>query len=191
LEVGFVVAAPILETSLVEQLNAMSVAWLGNGRRERTFTVGYFDEDKIKDDKVFYLKDNKNSNIIAFANELVTHDPDLSTIDMMRYTKTAPNSTMDYLFIKLFEYYKEKGCKKFSLGLAPLAGFDERPGMSIEEKSMNLIFKTSRRFFSFKGLRDYKDKFEPEWQDRFLAYNGSPISLAKIGYGLTKVTKLK
>ncbi|MEI8361428.1 MAG: phosphatidylglycerol lysyltransferase domain-containing protein [bacterium] len=190
MDIEFVVAEPELDINLVDQLQEVSNEWLKSGRKERTFTVGFFDEHKIKTEKLFYLKDNKTSKIIAFANEMITHEPGLATIDMMRYAQSSPNSAMDYLFTKLFEYYLEMGYKKFSLGLAPLSGFDERPNMSIEEKSMNIIFKTSRRFFSFKGLRDYKNKFDPDWQDRYLAYNGSPITLARIGYSLTRVTKI-
>lgn len=191
LEIKFETIEPELSDAVLAQLKVVSNDWLGTGRKERTFTVGYFNEQKIRQDKVFCLINTKTAEIIAFADELRTHEPLLATIDMMRYAKTAPNGTMDYLFIKLFEYYRAQGYKKFSLGMAPLAGFEDKSDLSLEEKSLNLIFKTTRRFFSFKGLRDYKDKFVPEWQERFIAYNGSPLSLARIGYTLTKVTKYK
>ncbi|MGD0786110.1 MAG: phosphatidylglycerol lysyltransferase domain-containing protein, partial [Sedimentisphaerales bacterium] len=31
------------------------------------------------------------------------------------------------------------------------------------------IFKYGEHFYNFQGLRQYKEKFDPEWQPKFLA----------------------
>jgi len=54
---------------------------------------------------------------------------------------------------------------------------------------VHLLFEHLNRFFSFKGLRNYKEKFEPTWEDRFLAYQGGPLGLLKATLALIKVTE--
>jgi phosphatidylglycerol lysyltransferase len=177
--------------TLLDELYLVSTDWLGHGHHERTFTVGYFDRQQLKQCRLMLLRDASSNKIIAFANELNTYNTELASIDMMRHIKNAPNSAMDFLFICMFKYFYEQGYKKFSLGIAPLSGIANKQNLSVEERSMNYIFESSKRFFSFKGLRDFKAKFEPVWQERFLMYRGSALSLAKIGLALSKVTKIK
>jgi phosphatidylglycerol lysyltransferase len=75
------------------------------------------------------------------------------------------------------------------LGLAPLAGIGDRPGAPLEERALNQLSERLTRFFSYKGLRFYKAKFDPDWEERFLAYRGGPAGLARVGLALTRVTE--
>lgn len=34
-------------------------------------------------------------------------------------------------------------------------------------------------FYNFEGLRKYKEKFEPEWRPRYIAYEGGILSLPR------------
>jgi lysylphosphatidylglycerol synthetase-like protein (DUF2156 family) len=36
---------------------------------------------------------------------------------------------------------------------------------------------------------NYKDKFEPTWEDRFLAYQGGPLGLLKAAIALIRATE--
>ena len=48
---------------------------------------------------------------------------------------------MDYLFVKLFVHNKEKGFRRFDLGMAPMAGFQEHEEASLEEKAVHHFFQ--------------------------------------------------
>ncbi len=37
-----------------------------------------------------------------------------------------------------------------------------------------------------KVSASYKSKFEPTWEDRFLVYDGGPVSLPKIGLAMAR-----
>jgi lysylphosphatidylglycerol synthetase-like protein (DUF2156 family) len=42
--------------------------------------------------------------------------------------------------------------------------------------------------FSFKGLRSYKDKFEPLWEDRFLVYQNGHAGFVRTAIALGRIT---
>jgi lysylphosphatidylglycerol synthetase-like protein (DUF2156 family) len=49
-------------------------------------------------------------------------------VDLMRFKKEVPNSTMDFLFIQLLIYCKANGYRYFSFGVARWHRSDRRRG---------------------------------------------------------------
>jgi phosphatidylglycerol lysyltransferase len=46
-----------------------------------------------------------------------------------------------------------------------------------------MIFGRGERFYNFRGLHRYKDKFDPEWEPRYLAVPANialPVALANL-----------
>lgn len=56
--------------------------------------------------------------------------------------------------------------------MAPLSGLEQRPLAPLWHKLGNLIFTHGENFYNFEGLRHYKEKFNPEWQPRYIACPG-------------------
>jgi phosphatidylglycerol lysyltransferase len=83
---------------------------------------------------------------------------------------------MEHLTVELLLWGKEHGFQFFNLGMAPLSGLDGRKYGSRWNRIGGLIYTHGERFYNFKGLRHYKEKFHPTWEPRFLAYR-SKISL--------------
>src|SRR5574337_2033889 len=100
------------------RLRAISDEWLGK-RREKGFSLGYFDEAYLMKAPIAIVCSYEN--IVAFANIMPTYTKEFVTIDLMRHTNDAPNGVMDFLFIKLFDYFQAQGIEKFDLGMTPLA----------------------------------------------------------------------
>ena len=89
----------------------------------------------------------------------------------MRYNpETESNGIMDYLFVQMFLYLKDKGVKAFDLGMAPLSRVGMEEHSFFQEKIAYLVYAFTNRFYSFSGLRNYKEKFAPVWEPRFLSY---------------------
>jgi phosphatidylglycerol lysyltransferase len=47
----------------------------------------------------------------------------------------------------------------------------------------NLVFRHGEHFYSFEGLRQYKDKFDPTWFPKYIALPGGvalPLILADL-----------
>jgi phosphatidylglycerol lysyltransferase len=53
--------------------------------------------------------------------------------------------------------------------MAPLSGIAGRRLAPTWAKTAALIFRHGDRFYGFRGLRAYKEKFDPVWEPRYIA----------------------
>jgi phosphatidylglycerol lysyltransferase len=174
---------------LLDEVEEISNEWLSlPGRRERSFTLGSFDRSYLNETPLFAVRDS-DKHPLAFVNEIPSYRKGEAAIDLMRYRLETPHGTMEYLLTEVMLALREEGYHRFDLGLAPLAGVGDRPGATFQERTLSQLFERLTRFFSYKGLRNYKAKFEPDWEERFLAYGLGPLALARVGVALTRVTE--
>lgn len=165
----FEVVSPPFDDVLLDELRAVSDEWI-KGRREKGYSLGWFDKAYLEQAPVAILK-APEGNILAFASLAPGYDEGRTmSIDLMRHHSGTPNGTMDYLFVRLLEWCKEKGYHIFNLGNAPLSSVGESKSALREEKLAALVFQYGGHWYGFKGLRRYKEKFAPDWEPRFLAY---------------------
>ena len=76
---------------------------------------------------------------------------------------------MDYLFVELMLWGEAEGYRWFNLGMAPLAGLEDRALAPLWNRLGALLFRHGEHFYNFQGLRQYKEKFDPVWEPRYLA----------------------
>lgn len=107
----------------------------------------------------------------------------------MRHRPDTPNGVMDFMLIELMLAYFGEGYERFDLGLAPLSGLGETTDSTPEERVLKMLSQRLERLFSYKGLREYKAKYDPAWEDRYLVYSGGPQNLLSIGVALTRLTE--
>ncbi|MCO5382952.1 MAG: phosphatidylglycerol lysyltransferase domain-containing protein [Methanosarcina barkeri] len=62
------------------------------------------------------------TEIVAFANLWTSTDNEEISVDLMRHSPDAPDRTMEYLFVKLMLWGKEKGYRRFSSEWLPSQG---------------------------------------------------------------------
>jgi phosphatidylglycerol lysyltransferase len=86
----------------------------------------------------------------------------------MRYDPNT-KGIMDFLFAELMLWGKAEGYQWFSMGLAPLAGLEQFPLAPLWHKIGGMIFDIGDQFYNFKGLQEYKAKYSPQWEPRYLA----------------------
>ncbi len=164
-----VIEAPVPATAM-RQLRHVSDAWLASMKgAEKRFALGWFDEHYLRGCPVMVVR-APSGEIVAFANLLFERRANEATIDLMRYLPDAPSGTMDYLFVRLIEYARDRGFATFNLGVSPLAGVGESAQDPAAEKALRLVYEHGSAFYGFKGLRAYKDKFDPRWEKRYLVY---------------------
>lgn len=168
-------------------LREVSDEWLElGGHRERSFTLGRFEDDYIRNSPIFAVEDT-GSQIVAFANLIPDGVEGETTIDLMR-RRAQPDGVMDYLFLRAFEQLKSEGYHRFSLGMAPFANVGAEEGARIPERIVGQFYEHRNRLFSYKGLRSYKDKFHPCWEPRYLVYR-SESSLPAIALAIVRLTE--
>lgn len=154
---------------LLDELRSVSDAWLAlKHTREKSFSLGRFDADYLARSPLALVW--RGEQLVAFAN-VWSGDGELS-VDLMRHQPGAPSGTMDYLFTKLMLWGQQNGYQRFNLGMAPLAGLHSRSLAPLWNRFGALVFGRGERFYNFRGVRQYKDKFGPRWEPRYLALPG-------------------
>jgi len=145
----------------------VSREWLAQpGRREWRFMTGSYSDRYMQMCQLFVLRDADN-RIAAFVNLIPSYARGIATNDLLS---------------------RLEGYDYFNLGMAPLSGLDESSNRP-EERLLNLIYQSNQKIVSLKGLRQFKSKFEPEWQSKYIAYSGGPARIPRIAYALQKLMK--
>ena len=177
---------PPLKEGLLQKLKAVSDNWLLDMEREElVFSQGMFNWDEIKNQTVL-VAENEEEKIVGFLNIIPDYARDEGTFDLIRKTIDAPNGVIDFLHVELFNYLKQKNIRYLNLGFAPLSGI-EIPD-DITERSMKFAYEKIKSFSHYKGLREFKDKFDPVWYDKYLIYEHD-FDLLQIPALLSKVIK--
>ena len=171
--------------SLLPELKKVSDAWLlEKNTREKRFSLGFFHEDYLRRCPLAVVR--VKGAIVAFANLWPGVDREELSIDLMRYLPEAPHGVMDYLFVQLMLWGKQEGYRWFNLGMAPLAGLQDNEGARLWSRFGAFLFRHGDHFYNFQGLRQYKAKFDPVWEPRYLA---SPAGVALLRI-LTDISSL-
>jgi lysylphosphatidylglycerol synthetase-like protein (DUF2156 family) len=154
--------------SHLPKLKQISDAWLSLKKtREKGFSLGFFNENYLR-----YFPAGvviKDEQILAFSNIWQGAGQLECSIDLMRHLPEAPNGLMEYLFVELMLWGKQQGYRWFNLGMAPLSGLENHELAPFWNRLGAFIFRHGEHFYNFKGLRQYKDKFDPVWEPRYLA----------------------
>ncbi|MGL5820052.1 MAG: bifunctional lysylphosphatidylglycerol flippase/synthetase MprF [Sarcina sp.] len=160
---------PPFSKEMMDKLKVVSDDWL-DGRTEKGYSVGFFDEYYLSKEGIGIVKDAEGE-IQGFANIMDMYDNGESfSVDLMRFTKDAARGVMDFMFINLIEIGKERGYQRFNMGMAPLANVGTSRYAFFSEKISLLVYEYGQAFYSFKGLRKFKNKYTNNWEPRYIGY---------------------
>jgi len=177
---------PPLKDGLIQKLQLVSDEWLSDGNHEEElFSQGMFLWNEIKQQTVLVAEDAEEK-LAGFINIIPDYAPGEGTYDLQRKLTNVPNGIMDFLLIHMFDYFRAKGIRYANLGLVPLSGIDK--GKNIAESTIKFMYEQLPRFAHYKGLRDFKDKFDPVWHNKYLIYTNN-YDLLRIPGALGKVIK--
>jgi phosphatidylglycerol lysyltransferase len=177
---------PPLEDSLIQSLHEISDAWLTlQHGGEMHFSDGWFNDSYIRNGPVAVVH-APDGHPTAFANFIPEYQKNEVSIDLMRHYQEIEHGTMEFLFVKMLQWAKAKEYATFSLGLSAIVGVGEKPGDPRVEQALHTISEYISRFYNFKGLHDFKEKYHPRWEPRYLVYPG-PASLPLVLTTLLRV----
>jgi phosphatidylglycerol lysyltransferase len=163
---------------LMDRLHAISDDWLTHlAAAEKGFSLGFFEPDYIRRFPVAVIQ--QGGEVVAFANMWQGADHVELSADLMRYDRRAPKDVMDALFVHLMLWGKEQGYRWFSLGMAPLSGLETSPVTPFWTRFGSFLYEHGEAVYNFQGVRAFKEKFDPVWQPRYLAYPGG-LRLARV-----------
>ncbi len=97
----------------------------------------------------------------------------------MRFDPAGPDGMMDFLFVELMFWGRQQGYEWFNLGMVPLGGLRRRALAPAWDRFAAIIFRVGEHFPTFQALRQYKCRFDPLWQPKFIASPGG-LALPRI-----------
>lgn len=154
--------------ALLPELEAISDNWLSHhAGGDKAFSMGGFIEGYVSEFPCALVR--VEDKIVAFATIWTTPDLSAFSMDLMRYSEDAPKNVMDYLFVELLHWGAAQDYVAFEFGVAPLAGLEDRPLAPIMSRVGRLLFERGEEIYNFRGVRRYKDKYDPIWQPRYIA----------------------
>jgi phosphatidylglycerol lysyltransferase len=168
-EYTFEIVKPPFNDQFIIDIKDISDEWLG-GRKEKGFSIGFFDIDYLSRQPIAVVK-NSEGEIKGFTNIMPMYDNNKTlSIDLMRFSHSACNGIMDFMFVNLFEWGRENGYSRFNMGLAPLSNVGISKYSFLREKIAFQVYLHGQNFYSFKGLKKFKEKYCESWDGRYMAY---------------------
>jgi phosphatidylglycerol lysyltransferase len=181
----FELVLPSAVPALLPELRPISDAWLSlKSTREKGFSLGRFEDRYVSRFPVALAR--QGGAILAFATVWTTELKTELSVDLMRHTPAAPGGVMEFLFTELMLWGKAQGYQWFRLGMAPFSGLESRALAPLWARVGAFMYQHGEHFYNFQGLREYKEKFDPVWEPRYLASPGG-LTLPRI---LTNVASL-
>ena len=178
--------SPPIKDGLLQKLKLVSDDWLESlDRDEMVFSQGMFLWTELKKHTIITLE-NEDEKVVAFLNIIPDYAPNEITYDLIRKTADAPAGNMDALIIELINYCRSNHTKYLNMGLAPLSGIDQ--ARDFPERTIKFAYNKLQQFKHYKGLRDFKDKFNPQWHNKYLIYNNH-YDLLQLPTAITKIMK--
>ena len=94
--------------------------------------------------------------------------------EMILRNRIAPVGVMEHLLYSVMNIYRDEGYKHFSLGEVPFVSPDgmekiaTTPKRFVQEALVYKVGHLIRYAFNYKGLFDFKNKFNPEWKPVYI-----------------------
>jgi phosphatidylglycerol lysyltransferase len=177
---------PPVKDGLLQKLKAVSDEWLDSTKRDEIiFSQGMFRWNELKNQTIITVE-NSEEKVIAFLNIIPDLSPGEGTYDLIRKTEDSPHGVLDFILVELFRYMKSQNYSKVNLGFAPMSGIDDPHTFS--ERTMKFAYEKIKSFSHFKGSRNFKEKFFPEWHNKYLIYS-QDYDLLQIPSALSRVIK--
>ena len=168
--------------ALLPDLRRVSDHWLGQKMGEKGFSLGFFDDRYLARFPIAVIE--REGRIQAFANLWLGPRCEEMSVDLMRYDDMAPKGVMESLFVHLMAWGKAEGYRWFSLGMAPMSGFEQSPVAPLWARVGSFLYEHGESVYNFQGLRLFKNKFDPVWEPHYLAYPGG-LALPRVLADLT------
>lgn len=154
------------ESQLHAAIVAIDHAWQGN-RPQMGFTISRFDPRDLRYNAVSVAFDAQGAPI-AFATFRRTGGDGGWVLDLLRRVPGGVPGAMEACVAEAALAMRRDGATCLSLGLAPLAGLRVGEGSPVE-RLLALGARAIRPAYDVAGLAFFKRKFDPRWENRYLA----------------------
>jgi lysyl-tRNA synthetase len=153
---------------LIDELNEISAEWR-DGSPERGFTMELGEEvGGTNPDFVIAIAKQRSGRVAGFLRFVPVYgsEPGYS-LDLMRRRPDSANGMTEYLIAEAALALGSRGFQRLSLNFAAWGRLlDSAEGAGLTGKVQRLMAKGLNPFFQIQSLRDFNQKFDPEWVPR-------------------------
>ncbi len=177
--------------SLLEELREISAEWLKLHRgAENGFCMGQFDPHHLSDVWLSVAWNPAQQRAEAFATFVPIWARRGWALDLLRRRPDAVSGVSEFLIVKTVEKVRDRGDQMLSLSLSALAKVEREvsaagDGPTADDRARELLMQRLARFYDFKGVFRWKQKFDPEFEPRDLVYP-DPLALPRIALALVR-----
>ena len=179
---------------LADQLNDISVHWR-QGEDERGYTmamsqaVGGTDPDRLVAVAWQRTDDGTDEGLerpVAFLRLIPIGRPGGPfgpgyTLDLMRRLPDATNGIIEFLIARTADELDNRGITRLSLNFAAFSRLlDDDVQHTGTDRFLRRIADMLNPYYQIRSLREFNEKFQPEWLPRTLIY-ADPGDLPKVG----------
>jgi lysyl-tRNA synthetase, class II len=162
-------AEPEASPELIGELNEISEEWR-KGAPERGFTMelGEDVEGTNPDFVLAVARDRDSERVEGFLRFVPVYgDEPGYSLDLMRRRPTSTNGMTEFLIARAAQALGARGFKRLSLNFAAWGRLlDSAEDAGLSARLQRLMAKGLNPFFQIQSLRDFNQKFGPEWVPR-------------------------
>jgi len=168
--------------ALREQLNQIRERWRGKAP-ERGFTMelggGVRGEEP---DFLLAVAFDSDERPVGFLRLVPSYGEDPGwSLDLMQRDPDAPNGVTEFLIANAALALGERGFRRLSMNFAAWGRlFDAGAPLTLSQRMLKRVAELLNPFFQIKSLRDFNEKFAPEWVPRAIVVE-DPGSMPKVG----------
>ncbi len=175
---------------VLDALREISAEWLHDrAGGEKGFCMGRFEPTALGESWLSIAWNPQARRIEAFCTWTPIPARHGWALDLMRRRRGSPSGVMELLVVRAVEHARERGDELLSLSLSALVKVDAngkpKDPAQAEDPARAFLIERLSRFYDFRGLFDWKRKFAPEFEDRWLVHPGAS-ALPRIAYALVR-----
>ena len=163
-----------LSPEMLVMLNDISRRWRGK-KPERGFTMTLSQdiEGRNPDFRLCIALD-ENDRPGGFLRVVPIYgDRTGYTLDIMRRDPDTPNGMTEFLLTRTIMKLDELGFERFSMNFAAWGRFfEDDVDYTFTQRGVKLLLNLMSPFYQIKSLKEFNQRFYPEWVPRCIAYEG-------------------
>ena len=156
---------PAEETALLADLESIDAIWRKGAGPQMGFTISHFDRAAICWQPISVAVD-ASGRALGYTTFRRTGGDGGWVLDLMRRAPDGPPGVVEACIAEAAVAFRAAGATTLSLGLAPLAGLDNKVG-TWEERLLANAGRLVGRWYDVRGLFVFKRKFDPYWIPRY------------------------
>jgi phosphatidylglycerol lysyltransferase len=154
--------------SFYKKIASISDEWLKyHGIKEPGFLIGHFDVEYLRHFHIACVFD-RNGQPVCFSDIFTGPEHGEYRMDIIRYSRSAPDGVERFLKYNLILWGKEKHFAFFNLGLAPSNISAINSYTPALNHAAAALFNYGLKLSNGRSLRKSKEEFSPLWNPRYI-----------------------